>query len=454
MSAPPSVRARRFRCPAAASLALATGLALALGLGAARPAAAQSEGEGAPLVDYDPLSTDWNGLSRWIGMCSGQGLKWESVTALDWGELGAEDLLVLMYPLTRVEPAKLEAFVSAGGHALIADDFGNSSDALAGLGLLRADSDEPRASKFYAGRVFAPLAFPKLKDHPIAYQVAEVVTNHPAALRHVRGAEEVIGFDEGALVVAGERGTGRFVVVSDPSVFINAMMQHRGNLQLTTNILRYLSRGGRVTRVVLLRGEVPMYGSPKPFIDDANADALGRSVADLNRWLDERSAWLLTPAAMRVVAGGLALLLLVLTFFALPLRRGPAIDGAWLRFVRPARRDEPRQLVRAADAGKDLLVSACLLRDHVQRGLVQLLGRPEPLYAMPQAELLAAVRARAGGDAESRLAALYRRLKALPSRGQAAAPWAPSAQLSRAEFDALYAACRDLCRSLGTELPL
>lgn len=421
---------------------------------AAAPAAAQNDSDGEPLVDYDPLSKEWNGLSRWAALCAGHNMPVASVTSLEWSELGAEDLLVLMYPISRVEPDKLEAFVSAGGHAIIADDFGNSGDALARLGLLRAEAGEPRAKSFYSGRLYAPIATPLDKDHPLADQVVEVVTNHPAALHHVRGATAVIGFEEGALVVAGERGTGRFIAVADPSIFINAMMQFRGNLQLATNMLRYLGRGGRIKRVVLLRGDVPMYGQPKPFIDDANADQLGRDIADINRWLDERSAWLLTPAAMRAVAGGLALLLLVLTFFALPLRRGPAIDGAWLRFLRPARRDEPRQLVRAADAGKDLLVTACLLRDQVQRILAQVLGTPEPLYGLPQAELLAAVRARCGREAEGRLAALYRRLKALPSRGQAAAPWSPRTELSRVEFDALYTACRDLCRSLGAELPL
>ncbi len=424
------------------------GLAAAL---LAAPAAAQGEPES--LVDYDPLSKDWNGLSRWSALCAGNGLPVTSVVSLEWSELSAEDILVLMYPLSRVEPDKLEAFVSAGGHVIIADDFGDAGDALAGLGLLRAEAGIPRATRFYADRPFAPIAVPK-SDHPLADQVAEVITNHPAALMHVRGATEVIGFDEGALVVAGQRGTGRFIAVADPSIFINSMMQFRGNLQLATNMLRYLARGGRANRVILLRGEVPMYGTPKPFIDDANADQLGRDIADLNRWLDERSAWLLTPVAMRFVAGGLALLLLLLTFFALPLRRGPAIDGTWLRFGRPARRDEPRQLVRAADAGRDLLVTATLLRDHVQRLLANILETAEPLYGLPQAQLLAAVRKRCGGEAESRLAAVYRRLKALPSRGAAAAPWSPPVQLSKADFDSLYTACRDLCRSLGAELPL
>lgn len=407
--------------------------------------------DGAQLADYDPLGKEWNGMSRWAALCSGSGLTVASVASLDWSELSEKDLLVLVYPLVRVEPDKLEAFISAGGHALIADDFGAAGDALAGLGLLRASEGLPRAARYYADRPFAPIAEVK-QAHPLTEGVNEVITNHPAALRHPRGADEVIGFEDGALVVVGERGTGRFVAISDPSIFINGMLQFRGNLQLATNILRHLGRGGRIERVVLLRGEVPMYGSPRPFIDDARAGELGRDVADLNRWLDERSAWLLTPAAMRALAGALALLLLGLTFFALPLRRGPSIDGAWLRFSRPTRRDDPRELIQATDGGRDLLVAACLLRDQLQRILAEGLGRPEPLFGLSQSELTEAVRARYGAPAARQLSAIYRRIKALPSRGQAAAPWSEPRQLTRAEFDALHAAAQELCRSLGTEI--
>ncbi len=77
---------------------------------AAAPAAAQNDSDGEPLVDYDPLSKEWNGLSRWAALCAGHNMPVASVTSLEWSELGAEDLLVLMYPISRVEPDKLEAF--------------------------------------------------------------------------------------------------------------------------------------------------------------------------------------------------------------------------------------------------------------------------------------------------------------------------------------------------------
>src|SRR6185437_6580712 len=142
------------------------------------------------------------------------------------------------------------------------------------------------------------------------------------------------------IVVAGERGPGRFAVVSDPSIFINRMLQFPGNLRLANNLMRWLGRG-HAKRIVLLRGDVPMYGQPKSFIDDAGAGQLGRALGDMNRWLDERNEWLLTGPAMRLVAGILAVILIAAALFAMPLWRRGSVDGAWLKFTRPEAADEP-----------------------------------------------------------------------------------------------------------------
>ena len=208
------------------------------------------------------------------------------------------------------------------------------------LGLLRADVTTPRASKFEAGRMWAPIATARI-DHPLAVDVGELVTNHPAALTRVEGATAILGFDEGAVVVAGERGTGRFVAVSDPSVFINRMQEFQGNVQFVANLLRWLDRGQRARHVVLLRGDIHMFGEPRAYIDDANAGPVGRGVANLNFWLSEWQRWLLTATAMRVLAAVLAVALFALVFFALPSRRGPKIDGAWLKFHRPSGATSP-----------------------------------------------------------------------------------------------------------------
>ena len=400
--------------------------------------------------DYDPHSTTWNGMSTFVGLAEGDGFTVDPVATLEWDQLAADDILFLVYPLQRVDPLRLSAFVQAGGQVVIADDFGDSKDALAALGLLRAEVGTPHATKYFQDHVFAPIATPRVQ-HPLTEGIAEVVTNHPAVLRDVQGATTIIGFDDGAIVVAGERGTGRFIAVSDPSIFINQMQRVPGNLQLTTNMLRWLRRSDH-PRVVLLRGDVPMYGDPKPFIYDPHGGPVGQNVAELNAWLFAAHEWLLTPAAMKGLAASLAALLLVLAIVALPVRRGPRVDGAWLRFGRPARRDEPQALVAAAENGAgSLMVLACILRDQAQGLLESTVGRSEPLYTMPEAELVAQVSSARGTEAGIALARVYRRLRALPSRGQAAAPWS-TGHLARRDFDALYRDVAELCRTLGSAL--
>lgn len=412
----------------------------------------------ADIPDYDPNSQAWNGMASFVGLAEGIGYSVTPVAELEWDKLGDGDILFLVYPLQRVDPARLGRFVQAGGNVVIADDFGEGKDAMAALGLLRAEVTTPRATSYYANLPFAPIATAR-GSHPIAREVNSnkehgVVTNHPAALEQIQGASVVVGFEDSAVVAAGERGTGRFVAVSDPSIFINRMLQFGGNVQLTSNILDWLSRGHQSRHVVLLRGDTSMFGDPKPFIYDPRGGQVGRTVADLNTWLGAAEEWLLTPAAMKGLAAALAALLLALAMGALPVRRGPRIDGAWLRFGRPARRDEAHALIAGSEktGGGSLMVLACILRDQVQGQLADAIGgSPEPLYTLSEAELTARLAAARGATASAALARVYKRLRALPSRGQAAAPWA-SGHLPRRDFDALYRDVAELCRTLGTPL--
>jgi hypothetical protein len=159
---------------------------------------------------------------------------------------------------------------------------------------------------------------------------------------------------------------------------------------------------------------------------------------------------------MKALAATLAALLLLLAVLALPVRRGPRIDGAWLKFGRPARRDEPYALVAAGDRNAgNALVLACILRDQVQSLLADALGplstTSEPLHALTEAQLVKGLTQARGIEAANALARVYKRLRALPSRGQAAAPWS-SGHLARRDFDALYRDVAELCRTLGAPL--
>lgn len=431
----------------------APALAVAALLAVAPAADAQPADPGMEISDYDPFSSAWNGLASFVGLAGGMGYEVKPMAALQWDDIGAEDILVLLYPLRRVDPDRVDAFVRAGGHVIIADDFGDSRDAITRLQMLRAEVAAPAAARYHEGRTFAPIAVPLAPGHPIAIQIKEVVTNHPATLGRIEGATAVIGFSpDEAIVVAGERGTGRFVVVSDPSILINLMQEFEGNAQLAANMLRWLDRRGRARNVVILRGDVPMYGDPKPFIDDAGAGRFGRAVSDLNEWLGQRQAWMLTPIAMRVIAAVMALVLVTLVVLAMPLRRQASADGSWLRFLRPGRRDAPDRLIAAAETGTgSMLVAASVLRDVAQAAIARTVDRAEPLYTMSEAELVAAVGSARGRAAGDQVARVYKRLRALPSRSQAAAPWG-GGELARRDFDRLYADVSELCQTLGEEI--
>jgi hypothetical protein len=110
-------------------------------------------------------------------------------------------------------------------------------------------------------------------------------------------------------------------------------------------------------------------------------------------------------------------------------------------------------LIAAADKGSGSnLVLACILRDHVQVLLAGVTSRLEPLYTVPEPQLAADVARVGGPEAAVALSRVYRKLRALPSRGQAAAPWS-AGSLTRRDFDALYREVAELCRTLGSELP-
>ncbi len=432
---------------------------IAVAIALAAPSIARAQDRPAtdttPLPDYDPASKAWNGMATFARVASGLGYEVVPVGALEWGELDERDVLVLVYPLQRVDPARLNAFIQAGGHAVVADDFGDTSAALSRLGLLRAEVTTAEASRYYRSRLYAPIAVPLTSGHPIVRGVAEVVTNHPAILTEVAGATALVGFEggHGAVVVAGEAGTGRFVVVSDPSILINRMMQFPGNLNLAVNILRWLGRDGRARRLILLRGDVPMYGEPRPFIDDAGMTSMGRQVHGINRWLEGRNDWLLTPIAMQVIGAIVAIALAALALAAMPPWRRQTMDGAWLGPSRQVRRDLVVQVVAEHDAGaKNFLVPAAVLRDSVGSALARAVGHPDPLHQLAERELVRRIAERHGAEAAAAVVRIYPRLRAIPSRSQAAAPWTRG-RLGQRDLTALFDDARALYRHLGEALP-
>ncbi len=360
--------------------------------------------------DYDVGNPAWNGLSSFAQLAAGAGLEVQAMRRIDWGRIRTSDLLVILYPVRELDASALNRFVQAGGTLIVGDDFGGSTRFLGRLHMLRDDGYAPRAGGYWDDLPFAPIARPRDPNHPLARGVAELVTNHPAVLTEVGGAQIVFELGPGeAVLVAGQFGEGRFAVLSDPSVLINGMLAFPGNFELALNLLRYFAPG-EGGRVVLLSSDFSLTGQPAGLDDDLRGSMAGR-MRELNGWLDELNDWVLDHGAMRVLGAMGALAAALLVTVILPSKKVAPLDGAWLRardpaYDLPSTRDLEALLARFDAPGYrgSYARAAAALRDATSARLARQLGEPAPL-SMPSGELLARVEARCGPEARIALAA-------------------------------------------------
>jgi hypothetical protein len=382
--------------------------------------------------DYDVGNGGWNGLSTFVQLAAGDGFDVKAVTGIDWDDLESGDILVILYPLNELDATHVNAFVRNGGRLILADDFGNSRKTFSRLKLAREEGVGVGAAEYYDDLPFAPIATPRM-DHPLTRGISKLVTNHPAVIVDSGGADEIFGFTEGeAVVVAGQFGGGRFVVMSDPSILINSMLHHPGNFQFALNVLRYFSPDKR-GRVVVLAGEFSLRGEPTNVLDDGTARSkVAARLRDVNSWLDEINDWLLDAGAIRILAVIGGLLLALLASVALPLKKGTLLDGAWLR-ARPRELDPGWRdggnfhgvMQRFDDTGYrgSYLLPAAILRDTVDDTLADLLGVDQPLTSLRAADLLARVHQVCGPGPRDALTSSLTALQKLPTRAQAATEW-------------------------------
>lgn len=393
--------------------------------------------------DYDVDSERWNGLSTLAALTRGLGYRFVRAQSLDWDDLDSEDVLIVLYPTERVPPGHIAGFVRNGGRVLLADDFGDSSEALARLGMIRKEAVGVDADSFHDDLAYAPIARPWLPAHPLAAGVDGLATNHPAVLTRTKGPEMVFGFGSGeGVVAAGGIGAGRFVVVSDSSVFINRMLQFPGNLRFAINVIRFLAREGTTRRIVVVGGDYRIHGEPSGMLDDGTVNGTARQlVSDVNNWLEQRNDYLLTRDGLVALSVIAAILISLLGLALLPMARHARLDGSWTGAQSTALVvDDFQSVVASFDRhghGGNYLLPASVVRDGVNARLARMLGQSQPLYTLREVELLGLVEREAGPAAATALRQVFRRLKALPSRLQAASTWS-SGFLSRREFERLH----------------
>ena len=190
--------------------------------------------------DYEPGSTDWQGLSRFVALTQAQGADLRITDTLAWDEVEADDVIVVVYPEETLNPESFASFVIDGGRLLLADDFGGGGALMERLSLRRIAPGVGALphQRFVDGQADWPRHSARGR-HPLLEGVNEVVSNVPAVLLNEGGP--VLSFDEGGgLVYDMTLGEGRAIVLSDPSVMINGMVPIADNERLLANTIEYL----------------------------------------------------------------------------------------------------------------------------------------------------------------------------------------------------------------------
>jgi hypothetical protein len=319
--------------------------------------------------DFRTDNAAWNGLSTLCSLAESAGLVVVPADEIDWNDLGPSDVLVLLYPKARIEPTHVAGFLRQGGRLLLADDFGKADEALAELRVLRRPLQE--GATLYDENPNLPVAKASDPDHPLAQGVGAIVFNHASAFSVAAGPDRVFAFGpDQAAVASGTLGQGRFVVLSDPSVLINAMLAFDGNAAFATNLIHFLTpqdldRGKG--RLVVLSHDFRLLGVPRTTLQTTSGfSGVNQLVHDFGRFLSETNDYLAPKQALRL-AGVLVGILVAaaLLFLARPRRSGYDADFARV----PSPSEVPDPYAQAAWYDEHRMANFALVAGHLRDGL-------------------------------------------------------------------------------------
>jgi len=257
-------------------------VAAALIIGAVYPQLASHSQNPSQLSAWD---SDWNDLSRFAADMEARGYTTQSLLSSPQalGELTGEQRNSTVLAILGVERAYTEAeakaiheFVKQGGRVLLADDFGHGNSAVTGLYSVGAS--------FFGKRLYDRNHWEEAyHPHNSSYVVVDAAVTHygfsgqllfsePTALTIVEGGKaiplarsSVQAFvdldgdgdgdsDEGTFSIGGavvlaevEIGSGRMVMLSDPSLFINSLYGELDNREFARAVIDNLAQGSNTT---------------------------------------------------------------------------------------------------------------------------------------------------------------------------------------------------------------
>lgn len=378
--------------------------------------------------DFHLGHSGWNGLSRLGGLGRDLGCNVEVRRTLDWSSLDGQDVLFVLHPETPLAPNKVLSYLSAGGRLILADDFGESGELFARLGIYRKGGPAPAGTAFYRQNRELPIATPQ-RATALGRATTELVGNHTASFNSALPATYAFAPGFG-LVIEGTVGHGRFVAIADPSIFINNMLEVSGNRDFLARLLVEFCRPQR-DRLLLLYGPLGERGAPPAVLLGAPLDGTGTGQVErlnsaltgtnlhIQETLQRRGSGVMDVIGLSGLLFCLGAMALLLRYLPMPV---PHKDAAFAQPPRPPETGLFASIVRyAGGAGQAVsfgyVYPAALIREEVlarlQPFLLELaqsqVGAAPPSPAQVQALLSARLSPRAG-ELAATLLVLFRKL--------------------------------------------
>ncbi|HSV48841.1 MAG TPA: DUF4350 domain-containing protein [Candidatus Acidoferrales bacterium] len=263
-----------------------------------------------PTGDYRVDNPSWNGFSELNKATNAESLG--SLTDLPSSGAGTALIVVPYSQYSQEELSLISRYVASGGTLILMDDYGSGNQVLGGLGLDARFSGQTLLDPLYN---YKNKNFPTITDFASTsanVNVSSVILNHATHLTNVDGMTVIaysstFSFSDGngdgtydsdeitgslPVVAYTKSGQGYVVVVSDPSLAINGMINLDDNSAFMTQVL---SIGG---------------GNPQIYIDQSHLQSTA---------LDQSKAVLATVYSM--VASPLGTLTLIVVVLAYSLNR-------------------------------------------------------------------------------------------------------------------------------------
>jgi hypothetical protein len=208
-----------------------------------------------PSSDFTIDNPFWNGIQTFNTQTKTTILN--SYNNLPTNPKGTTTIVIPYEPFTANELTQLQSYISNGGTLLLLDDYGYGNQILSSLNLTVSFTGLPLLDPLYD---YNNKWLPKITDFkttPVSSNISSIVFNHATSLNQTQDTtviaqssgfsfldingnglgdtDEPAGpFPEAAYVKVGQ---GYIIIVADPSILINSMINIDNNQQFITNAI-------------------------------------------------------------------------------------------------------------------------------------------------------------------------------------------------------------------------